>query len=312
MAKDEGSKGGTSQRRCLAGDEGLPGRRGLAAIRRQGRVRTDQLESVDRNAKCIGGDLSDDGVRSLTDIGRPLMQPERALARDANTDGGGVGEAGIAAAIPAGRDADAAPGDRVTSPLFVVIMLGRVSQRPLPVRGEGIEAIADADRLQPLATGRRIAVSKRIQPAEGETVLPALFRKLVIQHLQADGRLRHAKAAKSTGDRPMGVKGAGGGAIIRGSIGAGGVNGNPARHGRSPARIGAGIEVAVKGHARHAPFAIGTDRRFEPCRMALGAGPHGLRAGKDHAAGTPGLENSEPQKRLHGKVELAAKTAARG
>ena len=56
--------------------ERLPRGRGLAGVGRVVRVRPDALDRRDRHAEGVGGDLGEDGVRALADVGRPGEQDD--------------------------------------------------------------------------------------------------------------------------------------------------------------------------------------------------------------------------------------------
>ncbi len=103
-------------------------------------IRADQPDVAERHAERIGEDLRDDSVGALADVDRALVQHHAAVARNARLDGRGVGDRGVAAAIPARGHADAA--------LPVVccrVERLRIGQRPRPVRLQRFEAGDDAD-----------------------------------------------------------------------------------------------------------------------------------------------------------------------
>ena len=93
-------------------------------------------EGGDGEAEGVGGDLGDDGVRALAHVGGALVQDEGAVGAEADQDGGGIGQRGVAAAVPAAGDAGAAAGDG-----------GGLGEGALPVRAQGVEAGAEADGL---------------------------------------------------------------------------------------------------------------------------------------------------------------------
>ena len=85
----------------------------LPAVGKRVGVGTDERDDLDGHAESFGEDLGDDGIRALADIDRALVEGERAIGPDAGADRGRVRDRGIAAAVPAGRDADAAPDGTV-------------------------------------------------------------------------------------------------------------------------------------------------------------------------------------------------------
>ena len=170
----------------------------LPASGRDRRVGALQPECVQRQAERVGADLGDDGVRALADIDGALVQDDVAVGRDADPDGRRIGQRGVAAAIPAGGDADAA----LAVSLACVEGSG-IGERARPMRPQRLEALGDADaRLQPLAGDRFGAVPKAVLQAEVEPVDAELAGQLVVERLLHDRRLRHAEAAEGAGDRP--------------------------------------------------------------------------------------------------------------
>ena len=144
-----------------AGDGGLARGRGLAGVGRQRGVGADQGEGGERHAEGVGGDLGDDGVRALADVDRALVQHDGAVGADADADRRGVGQRGVAAAVPAGGDPDAAaerPGDGVGP--------GGCGERAGPGRPQRLEALDDAGRGEHLAGGGGVAVAEGV-PAGG-------------------------------------------------------------------------------------------------------------------------------------------------
>ena len=140
---------------------------------------------------------------------------------------------------------------------------------------------------------------KRVLQAEGQPVDAELAGQLVVERLLHDRRLRHAEAAEGAGDRPVGVDRAAVGAIVRRQIGAGGMDRHAVGHGRPPARIGAGVEIAGEDHAGDAALGVGADGRLHrrpdgawwstssipcACRRAPPAGRSSARPGRSAAA----------------------------
>ena len=129
-----------SMHRRLAGDEGLARGRGLAAIGRQIGIGGDQIDQCQRQADGIGGDLGDDRVRALPDIDRALMQRQAAIGLEAEADGRGIGQRGIAAAIEHAGDANATAQDAAALVEAAGACTGLAPGRP-----QRLEAFADAD-----------------------------------------------------------------------------------------------------------------------------------------------------------------------
>ena len=238
----------------FAGHECLPRGRSLAAIGCQGRVGSDQFELFDRRAQRIGADLGDHGIRSLTDIGRALMQLKSAINGNAKTDGGGVRQSRVSATVPAGRYADAA-FDGVRA----IVERPGAGERLAPKRLERIQALGDADAIERLSANRNIAVPKRITPAKFQTVQTAPIGQFVVQRFLQNGGLRYAEPSKGARNRAVRMNRAGRCTIVRRAVGPGSMNRYAARNRRPPACVGARVEVTLENHPRNAAFRIGAD-----------------------------------------------------
>src|SRR5690606_30810629 len=144
-------------------------------------------EFLQGQAERVGADLGDDGVRALADIDRTLMQDDLAARPDADLYGRGIGKGGVAAAIPAGGDADAAP--HLAGGLVEGIAVGDGAR---PMRLQRFQAFGDAGRLEPLAAGGGGSLAEGVPEAEVKTVHAELFGEFVVERLLAYRRLRHA------------------------------------------------------------------------------------------------------------------------
>ena len=305
VAQDRGAELAAGGFRRLAGDVGLARAGGLAGVGGQVGVGVEEGEGGDREAERVGEDLGDHGVRALADVDGALVQHDGAVGADADADRRGVGQRGVAAAVPAARDADAV-AERARGGV------GRRGggERLRPGRLERLEAVGDADALEDLAGGGGVAVAERVHQAEGEAVDAGGVGEAVEEGLLGDRRLRHAEAAEGAGDRTVGVDGARPGDDVRDAVGAGGVDGHAVRHRRAPARVGAGVEDAVEVEGGQPAVGVAAEAGGDRGRVALGGGRHRLAAGEGHARRAAGREGGEAEQRLDAEVELGAEAAA--
>src|SRR5690606_31977778 len=119
------------------------------------------------------------------------------------------------------------------------IAAGRLLQGTLPMELQRLETRLDAyPALQALATDGSAPIRQCISDPEVESVETEPVGQPVIERLLHNRRLWDAEAAEGTGDRAVGVDGAGERAVVGGDIGAGSVDRNAVGHGRSPAGIG--------------------------------------------------------------------------
>ena len=106
------------QPRRVPRHERLARRRGLARVEAEVGVGPDPLDQGHRDAEGVGGDLGEDRVRALPDVGRAREQHDVPVGPDADLDLRGVGQRRVADAVPHGRDPDAA-AERAGRPLVV-------------------------------------------------------------------------------------------------------------------------------------------------------------------------------------------------
>ena len=293
--------------RRLAGNEGLARGGSLAGVRRDRRVGAPKPDLVQRQAQRVGGDLGDHRVRALPDIHRALMQDDLALRRNPDLDRRWIGQRRIAAAVPAGRHADAASARGMSG----VEGLG-FRQRARPMRRQRFQAVRDADAVEPLARHRFGAVTKRVLQPERQPVHAELRGQLIVQAFLHDRRLRHAEAAEGTGDRTVGMDGVAGGAIGGRHIGAGRMDRHAVGHRRPPACIGSGVELAFEHHADDLAVGVRADACPHGGWVALGGGHHGFGARVRERRRSPCLHRHQTDQRLHRNVELGAEAAAGG
>ena len=95
--------------RRFAGDKSLARGGSLAAVGRDRGIAGNQIEAIDGSAQRVGANLSDDGVRALSDIHRALVQRDAAVGFQSDANGGRIGQGSVAAAVPHAGDAHAAP-----------------------------------------------------------------------------------------------------------------------------------------------------------------------------------------------------------
>ena len=87
---------------------------------------------------------------------------------------------------------------------------------------------------------------------------------------------------------------------------------HPDRHGRPPAGIGAGVEIAIEVQPADPPVGIDPGPPGHPRRVALGGRGHAVAAAVDDPRRPSGLQRHQPDQRLHREVELGAEAAAGG
>ena len=146
--------------------------------------------------------------------------------------------------------------------------------------------------------------------AELERVAAGARGELVDQQLAEQRRLRHAEAAERAGDAVVGEHGARQRAHVGDAVRAAGVDRHPVGDGRSPRRIGAGVEVAGEVEGDEAAVGVARRARLHRRRMALGARLHRLGPLVDQAHRAAELPGGDRDQRLHREVELAAEAAA--
>ena len=235
------------------------------------------------------------------------MEPQPAVGGDAEPDCGRVRKRRVAAAIPAGGDAEPALHRGMRG-----VEGGDTGPCLLPGRDKRIEAFGNADAVDLLAADGAVAVHKGVAPPDVQPVDAERQGQPVHEDFLQDRCLWHAKAAERTGRGAACVDGVGFGKVMRHAVGAGGMDRHPRRHRRSPAGIGAGVERAFEGHADEPAVGIGGKPAAHRRRMPLGRGNHRFMAGVDHPAGLSRLQYRKPQKRLQRHIELGAEAAARG
>jgi len=222
--------------------------------------------------------------------------------------GGGVGQGGVADAVPHAADAHAAAHGAAAR-----VKGGRVRERRLPMRIEGVQALGQpAARLQALAGAGGVAGAQRVAAADLQPVEPELLRQVVHERLVGDGGLGHAEAAEGAGHGLVGEEGPAPGAGVGHAVGAHGVHRHAIGHCGAPAGVGAGVEQRVELHGLQPALGVGAEAGVDARRVALGGGHHGLGAGVDAGHRPPEPPCRQRHQRLHGEVELAAEAAAAG
>ena len=150
----------------LAGDEGLARGRGLAGIGRDRRVgaasRIAPSGRPSASAAIWAKTVFDPWPMSTA----PWCSTTAAVARRCRADGRRVGQRGVAAAIPAGGDAHAAPAARRPA----LKARASASARRQCGRSASGTRRCPTPLLQPLAGHCCVAVAKRIADAEFEPV----------------------------------------------------------------------------------------------------------------------------------------------
>ena len=194
--------------RRAPGHEGLARGRGLAGVEREVGVGTDALDRRDRDAEGVGGDLGEDRVRALADVGGAGEQDDRAVGPDADLDLGRVGHRGGADAVPRGGDADPAPDPA-----------GRRSRWPRRPRRSmadqrGRSASRQAGRPALATSSWDVAVREPARSAlrarSSSGSMPSCPARSSMSASWAIGRLRDAEPAEGAGRRPVAVHGAAG------------------------------------------------------------------------------------------------------
>ena len=256
----------------------------------------------------VGCDLAEDRVGALADVDRTAVEDQPARARQPEPDGRGMGQGGVADAVPHAADANALPLFSLT----VVELLDHAEQLA-PARLEGFQAGGEADaRLEPLTGRGQVPGAQRVAQAEPEPVDAEAQRQIVDQRLVGDRGLGHAEAAKGAGRRAVGEDRAGADGDVRHAIGSGRVDRHPPGDRRSPGGVGAGVEIGARGEGPEAAFRIAAEARPDARRMALGRARHALGALVDQGDRPLDQGRGEREQRLHREIELAAEAAAAG
>jgi len=89
---------------------------------------------------------------------------------------------------------------------------------------------------------------QRIHDSKFQAVNPKLISEIVVKLFLGDRGLRDTKAPESPGRHQMSVHRPGQRAIVRDVVGPRGMDRNARRDGRSPGRVGAGVEVGGEVH----------------------------------------------------------------
>ena len=116
----------------------------------------------------------------------------------------------------------------------------------LPARTQCLQTLDQADALEPLAGGRRVAGAERVQEPELERIDAELARQVVIGLLDRERCLGHAEAAKGAAGWGVGEDRPGPGPHVGDAVGAGCVDRHAAGDGRAPGRISARVEVTLE------------------------------------------------------------------
>ncbi len=186
-----------------------------------------------------------------------------------------------------------------------------LGERRAPARSQRLETGLEAEPVfHDLPRHGRLARLQRVEDAELEPIEAEPDREFIVKLLLRQRALRHAEAAEGAGRDEMGMHRSSNGAIVRHAIGAGGVHRHAIGDRRSPGRIGAGVEVGGKIHPNQTAIAARANPRSYPRGMALGRRHHRFRTRVDHADGAVQLPGRERDKRLNGKIEFCAETAA--
>src|SRR5262249_2440919 len=93
----------------FAANECLPGSRGFAAVRRDGSVAREQIETVYGAAERVSANLRHHSCRALPDVYGTLMKCNSPIGLQANTHGGGMGKGTIPPTVPHPGNANSAP-----------------------------------------------------------------------------------------------------------------------------------------------------------------------------------------------------------
>ena len=212
--------------------------------------------------------------------------------------------------LPQPYQQEATPTPRLTAPFAA--LNNSVSARARCQWGfRAVEAFANADAtFQPLARDRFGTVTKRIDQAKLQPIDAKLAGEFVVKRFLHDRRLRHAEAAKGAGNRPIGVDGTAGGAIVRRPIWARCVNRHAVCHRRTETRIGASVEIALKNHSGNETILTRADRRSHRSGMTFGGRHHGFGAAIGDRGRAAGFQRNQPDQRLDGNIDLGAKAAA--
>ncbi len=171
----------------------------------------------------------------------------------------------------------------------------------------GFDANAGAENLA--GYGRRVA-RERIGDAKLERIDTEPQREFVEQLLLRDRHLRHAEAAECAGRHAMRMDRARQRTVMRNDIRPRRVNRDAVRNCRSPRGISAGIEVAGEIDADEFAVAVGADTHADRGGMTLCGRGQQFRPAVGHRDGAIEMPRGDRDKRLDGKIELGAETAA--
>ena len=221
-------------------------------------------------------------------------------------DGRGIGYGGIAAAIPAGCQADTA------APAIVAgIPSRRLGLGALPLCLQGIEADPDPNAsFEYLAGDRRQAVVELVPAAKREAVEPDRIGKLVEQDLLRHSCLRHAEATEGAGRGAVGVHTAAARPIVLDIVRPGGMHRHTVRHRRPPGGIGTGVEGAIEVETAEPPVLGRTDTQPHVRGVPLCGRLHRLDAAVSDAHGSIQFPGGQGHIRLQREIELGAEAAA--
>ena len=202
----------------------------LARIRCYICVGTQQCDISHWHTQCLSKNLRNNGVRSLPDIRRPLVQKKSPLRRDTRFDRRRVWQRCIATAIPTSRNTNA------SFEISIFSVVGRTELSfTVPCRRQRLQTGFHPDPLfKHLTTDCRCTVFKRIHHPKLQGVYAQKFSQLVKQAFLRNRRLRHTKPTKCTGGRTMGINSSRFGAVIGNLIRARRMHRHPIGHRRAP------------------------------------------------------------------------------
>ena len=290
-----------------AGDVGLARGGGLAGVGGERGVGAEEREGGDRQAEGVGADLRDDRVRALAHVGGALVQHERAVGAEADADGRGIGQRGVAAAVPAAGDADAAACGPPAALAAAASARARVQgarsaarQSPMPtpcstwpvaVASPSWSAFSarNSRRSRPAASARR-SISASPAIAAWGTPKPRKAPETGSWVWMARARARTCGHA----------------------VGAGGVDRHAVGDGRAPAGVGAGVEDAFELERGEAA----RRRRSRAGRRCARGGAWwwttmDSAAREGHAHRAAGLERGEAEQRLHARCRACRRSRRR-
>ena len=234
-----------------------------------------------RHAERVGGDLQHDRVRSLADIDRAGEQHRAPVAADAHHHLGGIGQAGVADAVPHAGDAGAAPRRAARRRIE---RLGVIAQRAATAAGSRRDSrgsAAPSPSTCPVAVVPPTPSALRRRISHGS--MPEPRGEHVHQRLAGDRRLRHAEAAERAGRRRGGVDRRRRAQHVRHRIRSRRMHRHAVGDRRSPARVGAGVEVAVEAERDQSAVRVRRGLGRDARGMALRRRRHALGARVDHA-----------------------------